>query len=279
MGKHTSLKSVDIEGTPFFYLEQGVGDPVLLVHGTLGDYRSWRQQMGPFGERYRAIAISRRYHYPGAWNGGRSDYSAARQGEDLARVIEQLRLGPTHIVASSFGAFVSLFTALEHPKLVRSLVLGEPPAFPILNALPGGESYWNDFDSRAWSPARDALERGEEEPGVRYFMDGVLGPGSYERLSHTARKMLLDNLPALKAEVSSGDYLSNINCELVRQIDIPVLLVGGERSPAFFRLITDEFERCLPRRERVTIPAVSHAIHNQNAGVYNKVVLDFLGRH
>jgi pimeloyl-ACP methyl ester carboxylesterase len=277
--KNAALKSVNIDSTEFHYLEQGAGDPVLFVHGTLGDYRSWRQQMGPFAERYRVISISRRYHYPGTWNGGRSDYSAERQGEDIGRVIEELRLGRTHIVASSFGAFISLFTASNHPGLVRSLVLGEPPAFPILTAVPNGRSYWNDFDRRAWTPARNAFNRGDDEVAVQYFMDGVLGPGSYDKLSHSARKMLIDNVPALKAEVSSADYMSDISCELLRRIQIPTLLVGGELSPELFHRITDEFERCLPNRERITVPNASHAIHNQNARFYNRAVLDFLDRH
>ncbi|HTP13133.1 MAG TPA: alpha/beta hydrolase [Bacteroidota bacterium] len=273
------VKSIDVDGNKIYYIEQGSGIPVVLVHGTLGDYRSWRKQMDPFAEDYRTIAVSRRYHYPGTWTGGHSDYSAEGQGEDIALLIERLQLGPTHVVASSFGAFVSLFTAMNHSRLVRSLVLGEPPAFPILDTTPDGPSYWIDFDRRAWTPARNLLEKGEDESGVEFFLDGVLGPGSYKKLPHPARQMLLDNVSALKAEVTSADYLSDLRCESVRRIQTPTLLIGGMQSPAMFHRIADELARCLPNCERATVPDASHAIHNQNAAFYNRVVLDFLKRH
>lgn len=235
--------------------------------------------MGPFSERFRVIAYSRRYHYPGTWSGGQSDYSAARHGDDLAGLIESLNLGRPHIVASSFGAYVSLLTAISHPDLVRSLVLGEPPAFPILNSHPDGAAYWNDFNVRAWTPARKAFDRGKDEDGVRHFLDGVLGQGSYDRLPPPARSMLLDNVPAMKAEHSSLDYLSELTCGLVRTMHTPSLLVNGELSPPMFHRITDELERCLPNAERIVVPATSHAIHNQNARFYNAAVLGFLEKH
>lgn len=268
-----------MNGTDFHYLEQGAGVPIILVHGSLGDYRSWRQQIGSLSEHYRVIAYSRRYHYPGTWSGSQSDYSVARQGDDLAGLIEALQLERTHIVASSFGGFVSLFCTLNHSDVVRSLVLGEPPAFPILKSTPNGISYWNDFDRRAWTPARRAFEQGKDEEGVRYFMDGVLGPGSFDKLPRPAKVMLMDNVPAMKAELASPDYLSDFNCEAARTIQTPTLLLDGELSPPMFHRITDELERCLHNAERITIPAASHAIHNQNAKIYNRVVLDFLKKH
>ncbi len=269
-------KVIHVDGAPFHYVEKGSGDPLVLVHGTLADYRTWRQQIDVFANSFHVVAYSRRYHYPGSWNGHRSDYSAARQGHDLVRLIETLRFTRAHIVASSFGAYISLFAAFERPGMIRSLVLGEPPCFPILRGRPDGPPYWEDFDRRAWTPARNSFAEGKDEDGVRFFMDGVLGQGAFDKLSHFARKMLLDNVSALKAEVSSTDYLSEFSCEMARSIGVPTLLLDGEMSPPMFHAITNELQRCMPHTVRLTVPAASHALHNQNAKSYNSIVIEFL---
>ena len=59
--------TVTVNGAELSYVERGSGDAVVFVHGSLGDYRAWGFQMEPFAQRYRAIAISRRRHWPNAW--------------------------------------------------------------------------------------------------------------------------------------------------------------------------------------------------------------------
>ena len=43
--------------------ETGEGDPIVFVHGSASDLRTWDSQLDSFGERFRAIAYSRRYHW------------------------------------------------------------------------------------------------------------------------------------------------------------------------------------------------------------------------
>ena len=65
----------------------------------------------------------------------------------------------------------------------------------------------------------------------------------------------------------------------VEAIRAPTLLVGGERSPPFYREILDALERCLPDVRRVTIPGASHPMNHENAAAFNAAVLDFLAAH
>ena len=55
-----------VNDTELTYVEQGRGDPILVVHGTLGDFRSWSGKLMPLAEHYRVITYSRRGHYPNA---------------------------------------------------------------------------------------------------------------------------------------------------------------------------------------------------------------------
>src|SRR6266576_2684345 len=119
------MSKVRVGSAELDYIEQGSGDAVVFVHGSLNDRRSWGQQLEEFSKRYRAIAYTRRHHFGSeertAADGGPSVSAAA---EDLIAVIEELGAAPAHIVGSSYGAFTALIAATKRPDVVRSLVLG-----------------------------------------------------------------------------------------------------------------------------------------------------------
>ncbi len=108
------------------YLERGKGVAVIFIHGSLGDYSAWDGQLGPFAEGYRAIAYSRRYNYPNTTT-LQPNHSAVVDAADLASLIKKLNLGKVHLIGHSYGGYAALFVAVNHPELVRTLVLAEPP--------------------------------------------------------------------------------------------------------------------------------------------------------
>src|SRR5262245_61249813 len=61
-----AVKHVNANGLSFAYVEAGKGPPVVLVHGSVFDYREWSKQIKPLARHYRVIAYSRRYHWPNA---------------------------------------------------------------------------------------------------------------------------------------------------------------------------------------------------------------------
>lgn len=54
------LKSVDVRGEELHYIQQGSGEPLIFIHGTIGDYRVWNSRMEPYSKHYNVIAYSRR---------------------------------------------------------------------------------------------------------------------------------------------------------------------------------------------------------------------------
>jgi len=127
---------VSANGLSFAYVEEGSGPPVILVHGSVSDYREWAKQMTPLARRYRVIAYSRRYHWPNPPAGADADASPDQQVEDLAAIINALGAAPAHVAGYSFGGAVALRLALRHPELVRSLILVEPGVVGVLGDLP-----------------------------------------------------------------------------------------------------------------------------------------------
>ena len=71
----------------------------------------------------------------------------------------------------------------------------------------------------------------------------------------------------------------DINCDDLRKIKTPALLVTGDKSPLFFTSIINELERCLTNREKVTIPNASHGLEYENPVAFNKAVLAFIRKH
>lgn len=286
------MAAVDINGTPLACFEDGSGAPVLLVHGSASDYRTWQAQRCDFAERFRVVTYSRRYHWPNGEIPEDADYSMTGHVDDLQALVESLDAGPVHLVGHSYGAFLCLLLAVRKPALARSLVLAEPPVVTLFAGIPPrpGEILGllvrsprtafaiMKFGARGVAPAVRALRRGDTQAGVRAFGHAVFGTVGYQSLSELRKAQVQANLSNIRAELL-GPGLADLDADQVRGIRAPVLLVSGEKSIALFHRLTDALERLLPRAERAEIPGASHAMHEDRPSEYNAAVLSFLARH
>lgn len=272
-------KEIRVNDVTLNYIEQGQGDPVVFVHGTLGDYRTWDGQIEPFSKKYRVISYSRRYHYPNHWPQDTSSFSVVVHAEDLAAFIKALKVGRVHLVGHSFGAFISLLVAGDHPELIRSLTLVEPPVMSLLTTTPQGDSLLQNFTAGTIIPSGEAFQSGDNEEGVRRFINGVLGDNAYENLPPNVRAIMMENARELKGATMDTNLFPPFSCEDARNVSIPTLLLNGELSPNMFIQIQDILEQCLPNKERAMIPAASHGSVYENPQAFNEAVLTFLAKH
>jgi hypothetical protein len=86
-------QKIHVNGVELHYIEQGTGEPLVLVHGGTGDYRYWEPQLGPFSQHFHVVSYSRRYSYPNRNPVIAPDHSVFAEAEDLATLISQLKLG------------------------------------------------------------------------------------------------------------------------------------------------------------------------------------------
>jgi pimeloyl-ACP methyl ester carboxylesterase len=286
------MATITFNNSTFEYIEKGSGTPVVFVHGSINDYRIWKDQMEPFAKQYRAIAYSRRYHFPNEWKSDGSDYSIGIHAQDLAAFIKALNLGRVHLVGSSFGAYTSLTTAIKNPDMIKTLVLGEPPVLPLLISNPANpiqilSLFIRDFSTaknfmkfglKHMKPAMKAFKNNKLEEGVRLFVNGVLGEGGYENFSDEDRAALMDNAPELKVELLGVGY-PPFSKDETSKMTIPTLFVYGQNSPKFFHSISDLLVNILTNCEKIVIPNASHLTHGQNPIAYNEKVLEFLSKH
>ena len=276
-GQAVDVTRIFVNDVELHYIEQGTGEPVVLLHGGQGDYRSWQPQMNALSSRYRVISYSRRYHYPNDNPMTATDHSALIDAEDLAGLIAELELGRVHLVGTSYGAFTALAYAVAHPESVRSMVLAEPPVLQWVTDNARGAVLYDEFMSTVQGPARAAFIRGDEEGAMRLFIDAFDGEGAFDALSDEHQAAVMSNSRFFRSGALSVDPFPMLSKEAVHRLPMPVLVIVGERADDLHWMVCDELSRVLPMPDRVTIPNAGHGSPRQNPDAFSAAVVSFLG--
>lgn len=287
------VQTVSINGASLAYRARGDGLPVVFVHGAMSDLRVWDRQVLAIGMGHRAVTYSRRYAYPNAdMEKGSNDDPMQPHVEDLAAFLKEIDARPACLVGHSFGAFVCLLTALRHPKLVRGLVLMEPPVLPLFVSTPPRPTEMlrllatrprtalaiAKFGATAFAPAQKAFRQGDDEKATRAFACGVMGKTYCAKMSPIRMQQVWDNKTALRGQILGGGF-PDLDEKDLRQLKAPVLLVVGKHSAAFLRHLSARLHELLPWSELVEIPEASHMMHEDNAEAVSDAIVAFLKAH
>jgi pimeloyl-ACP methyl ester carboxylesterase len=267
---------ITVNGVELHYVSAGSGEPVILLHGGQGDYRSWEPQIAALSRYYHVISYSRRYHFPNLNPQTATDHSVLVEAADLAAFIGALRLKRVNLVGTSMGAATALVLAVEHPKLVRSLVLAEPAILGWAKHLPEGSALYDDFMKRILDPAREAFAAGNDEAAMRIFVDGFAKPGRFDGLPADARTGIMQNATFFKMMSRSKDPYPEIDRRKLWSLRMPVLVITGEKTIEIHRRIDEELTKVIPRARSSTIPAAGHGSPRENPGAFTEVVENFL---
>ncbi len=285
------MSTATVNGVDLAYVEQGKGEPVLFVHGGAGDYRVWDQQMDAFGADYRAIALSCRGSWPNPKLRPDESITLDTFVEDLVQFVRTLDAGPVHLVGhSSPGGFGGLRLASEHPELLRTLVLLEPPAFPLLGVdipprptqvirllirHPRAGIGFVKFGARGIGPAIKAFERGDDAGALRSFMAANCGDAVMDAIPEATFQRFVDNVGPLKAQIKAG--FPPFGAADARAVRVPTLLVAGAKSPAHIGAVTDRLATLVPDADRLTIAGATHNMFSSHPAEFNSGVLQFIG--
>lgn len=275
----------DVNGATLAYRERGQGEPVVFVHGSASDMRTWHQQLHDIGASHRAIVYSRRYARPNDPIPKGADDPMLPHVDDLLSFMTRVGAAPAHLVGHSWGGFISLLCAIRRPEAVRSLVLMEPPVLSLFVSTPPRPSELLRtlicrprtalailrFGAIAAGPAMKAYQRGDDETGFELFARGVLGPEAFDRLSAERRAQAWENVAVDRAQLL-GEGFPPLSDDEVRGMAAPTLLLHGERSPRLFRLLADRLEELLPNVRRMVVQGASHIMHEDNPQVVSEAI-------
>jgi 2-hydroxy-6-oxonona-2,4-dienedioate hydrolase len=120
-------KFIDVNGAQTRYYDVGEGETILLVHGArpsgTSSANTWVPILTGLGKRFRVLAPDRLGH--GMTANLKGDYSVTAEMEHLYDFIKVMQLQKFHIMGQSTGAYHAARVTLEHPEMVRTLVLAD----------------------------------------------------------------------------------------------------------------------------------------------------------
>jgi esterase len=267
------MPTLTVDGYPIAYAEAGSGPPLLMIHGTLGDQRSWTAQMEAFGAAHHAIAVSLRHCWPGKWEDG-GDFTIARHTADIAGFIRALGEGPVRLIGHSRGGHIAFRVAQHHPDLVQSLVLLEPGG--ELDETLGGASPAGK-QGAAFARGAALIGEGKVEEGLTVIAEHTGGASAWAKRSETRKAVNRDNARTLLGQIN--EQRKPYSRAEAAGIAIRTLLAGGNQSQPQFGVILDALEGAMPNATRVTIRNAAHSVQADNPADFNAAVLTFLEKH
>ena len=250
------------DNTGIAYRCGGQGPPVLLVHGSIGDHRSWQLVWPSLERRFRVYAMDRRGH--GASTDG-STYRFENEWRDIATLVDAIG-GPVDVVGHSFGATC----ALEAARLttnIRRLVLYEPP-------MPFGRQFWPAaFGDRMQA----SLDAGMPEEALVLFLREFLS-------IPTADLAVARASPNWPAQIAAAQTIPRelqgldaytVDRESLRALRIPtLLLLGGNTLPAL-KTETLHLQGLLPSCRVAVMAGQGHAAMRTAPDVLAQEIIQF----
>ena len=231
--------------------QTGAGDPLILIGGGLTGWASWEPHTRRLADTRRVIRLQLVSVQFGLENRSLPEsYGVETESRAMAAALESLDVkGPLDLVAWSFGALVTLDFALDHPSLVRTLTLIEPPALWVLPDHGRGDADVRDSEQLF---RRLSGEITEADLAAFARAVGLVPPGTEPQ-----------DLPQWSVWMKHRRSLRNCHTVFahaddsgrLRAFDRPVLLVTGTGTAPFLRRIHDTLAVELPSARTIEMPA------------------------
>jgi pimeloyl-ACP methyl ester carboxylesterase len=260
-------------GVRLFYEASGAGEPLVLVHGSWTDHRSWDRIVPGLSEEFEVVSYDRRGHSQSERPPGQG--SVVQDADDLAGLIEALGSGPAHVVANSYGAIVALNAAIRRPDVFATLIAHEPPLLATLGGTPY-EPVIQEVNRRV-AAVIERLQAGDDAAGAKLFVDSIARrPGAWDgELTDQLRSVFVGNAPTFLDE-TLDPTAQTLDLARLEAFDRPVLLTNGTASPPFLIEAADRVAARLPRFELESIDGADHAPHETTPARYIELIVRFL---
>jgi N-formylmaleamate deformylase len=263
--------SVKQDGIRLQYYRTGGDKPALVfLHGLTDNGLCWGQTALYLEPDFDVVMVDAPAH--GLSDAPENGYSTDEQAIGIARLIEELQLDRPVLVGHSIGASIAAVVAVDHPSLVRGVVLEDPP--------------WTEFHLN-----EDNTARQERASRLADHIEN-LRVKSHEELVELGRK----NHPAWNAadvelwarakqqvRPAAARVISTPRrpwTQISVTISVPVLLITANQELG--GLVTPETESGLSKKWKhskvVNIPTAGHNIRRESFELYFKEVREFLTR-
>jgi 3-oxoadipate enol-lactonase len=252
---------LDIGGFKLYYERVGEGPALVFLHGLGGNHLSWWQQVPYFMRWYECITLDQRSFGLSADPDGTF---ASAHPDDLARLLDHLKIERAALVGQSMGGWTIVGYALEHRERVAAMVMADTPGGiivpenaplrpPPAAALTGPPPAIGELPTYA----RDYFAR---RPEFAFL---------YDELRILGARPPDDAMPRIGA----------IRYDIARvreRLTMPVLCMAGEQDALIPPQVVRNIAKALPNARFATVPDCGHSIYFERPEIFNQLVRDFL---
>jgi len=233
----------DIE---MYYATYGdpANEPLLLLHGGLGNADYFVNQIPAFSEQYYVITADSRGHGRSTMSDEQISYAV--MSADVLALLDYLKIDAVSLVGWSDGGIIGLDIAIHHPERLTKLV-----------------AYGANY-----VPAGVRTDIGESERFNAYI---EMAAGDYALLSPTKDfEGFLANIGTMWATEP------NYTKEQMSSITVPTLILDGMQEEAIYPEHNLEMAQLIPNADLVLMGGVGHFAMWEKTEDFNDIILDFL---
>ncbi len=262
-------------GIEIHWCRGGNGEPLVFVHGVLGDWLSWAPQWACFTAHFECWTYSRRFNHPNRNEQASPDHSALIEAEDLLQLLDVWGIERARIVASSYGAFAALALAVAHPERVHSLVAVEPAMLCYADFSQSGREALTAFRRDVILPANAAFRRGDDALGA-ILMTGGIHSASASSGADVAMQRRLQSARAMRMLALSSNEFPLLPPAALATLAMPILLLSGRRTPAIHAEVFRNVSAAMPQARVARVDDAGHGVNRDQPEAFNRVALEFL---
>lgn len=253
-----TFRFADVHGARLRYQIAGAGEPLILLHGFTLDLRMWDDQFEQFAQRFHVV----RYDLRGFGQSTVPNGKPYCHADDLAALLDHLRIDRAHVMGLSLGGGIALDFACLHPDRLNRLVL--------VDTTLGGYPWRMRFDYKRGATTISDIRC--NWLAHDFFMPALRNPAVNARLMQIVNDY-------------SGWHWVNQDCdafpppsvyERLETIRARTLVLVGEWDVPDFRDIADVLARRIPNAHKVVIAKAGHMANMEQPEAVNRAVMDFL---
>lgn len=240
----------------FRYIEEGEGEPLILLHGLFGALSNFEHLIEYFKRTHKVVVPMLPMFELDLLHtsvGGFAKY--------IYKFIEKKEYNNYHLLGNSLGGHIALVHILKHPEKVRSLILTGSSG---LYESGMGDSY----------PRRGDYEYIKKKTELTFFDPATATPALIDEVYEICnnRLQLIRILALAKSAIRN-----NLGEELV-QIKQPTLLVWGQQDTVTPPFVAEEFKKLIPNSELHFIDKCGHAPMMEQPEEFNRILETFLAK-
>lgn len=242
-------------GLELNYLDEGSGEPILLIHGFASNanvnwvYPGWVDTLVKAGRR--VIALDNRGHGASQKLYDPEAYRLPLLAEDARALLDHLGIGQADIMGYSMGARIGAWLTITHPERVRSLILGGM-GYGLVTGITTGEPVAAALEAETLAEVSDPTGR-----AFRLFADQT----------KSDRRALAACMRSVRQPISEDD---------VRKIGVPTLVAVGTRDLIAGSAV--DLAALIPDCEVLDIAGRDHMLAVGDRS-FKQAVVEFLARH